>query len=795
MRSVGPTASRVRFGVLVGAVLAAGLVFFLTIELHLPGRTQAAVSLNGCTEAFEAGQPAAGDDQELRRALAAEFRSCLRPVLTGQVAFAAAGLAALAGVAALGYAGHPRWLVRRHRLLRLSTTASPRLVADLDELARTAGLARTPSWWLAPGRRTTGGQAFGLPGRRRVALDAGLLVLRARDLPAFRAVVRHELAHLRNRDIDMTYLTVWIWRAFVVVAVVPSLVLLAHPGLFVTPTRWSRQPAAAPAAELLTVLLVLTCLVYLLRNAVLRVRELHADAVATRIGGSAEELDRALAGLPATRSLAVRWGTHPSGPDRRRAVGDPTVLLAPRLGELVAVGLPLGVLTTNLLPLFGLRLGMEPVLGLGLLGLPVGAVLAAVLALSVWRSVARAAVAPGSWVDGRPPPGTGRMPHWSSAPLVLVGSYLAGTLLSVQIHDGGFGLPGTDPATRLTSALVLVAGAVLVAAWATAAARVAQAGPPPRWALPAVLAAAALAGGAACTVWLPFSLGGISLRPALGAAPAAGADIDWYAHVAAGSGTTLGQIYRLVNHPLVLPAATALWLVPACLSHRVGGGRTAVRRAVTVGLVGGAVAAVIGGLLPVAARLALPAEVRRAPPAGSVGAAFNEILDGATLMVVVLAVTVVTTVVVAGRGPGRPVTAPLAAMVTAMLAAVAYFAVATPVQCGINVWAADAPPSYCSAPPSTFQLAVTTHWVLVQGIVVAVPALLVVAVLRLVRRPAAPTGTTAAGPAPHSGAASEGRWARRVLTGALALLAALAAFYCWKILPNAYEVWLWTTFG
>lgn len=55
------------------------------------------------------------------------------------------------------------------------------------------------------------------------------------DPSAFRAVMLHELAHLRNRDVDKTYFTIGIWRAFVVVALIPFLILNLHPVLLYDP--------------------------------------------------------------------------------------------------------------------------------------------------------------------------------------------------------------------------------------------------------------------------------------------------------------------------------------------------------------------------------------------------------------------------------------------------------------------------------------------------------------------------------------------------------------------------------
>src|SRR5205823_4879351 len=116
-------------------------------------------------------------------------------------------------------------------------------------------------------------------GRRYVQLDAALVDTFATDPAAFRAVVLHELAHLRNRDVDVTYLTIAIWRSFVALAVLPLVLLLLHPSLFATPLRW-RLAELSPSLLLRAgvAMLVLAGLVYLTRNAVLRTRELYADA-------------------------------------------------------------------------------------------------------------------------------------------------------------------------------------------------------------------------------------------------------------------------------------------------------------------------------------------------------------------------------------------------------------------------------------------------------------------------------------------------------------------------------------
>ena len=89
--------------------------------------------------------------------------------------------------------------------------------------------------------------AFGLPWRRYVRLNAGLVVLRGQDPDGFRATIRHELAHLSNRDVDLTFATVAIWRAFTVVALLPFLVFALQPSLLSDPMHWRFSAVSATA--------------------------------------------------------------------------------------------------------------------------------------------------------------------------------------------------------------------------------------------------------------------------------------------------------------------------------------------------------------------------------------------------------------------------------------------------------------------------------------------------------------------------------------------------------------------
>jgi hypothetical protein len=105
-------------------------------------------------------------------------------------------------------------------------------------------LARPVDWLLAPHRAGLGGQAFGLPGRRK------------------------------------TYLTMSVWRSFVAVVILPFLALLLHPQLLWRPLQWEPPNFGPVQLSALVGLAALTGIVYLTRNAVLRVREVEADSTA-----------------------------------------------------------------------------------------------------------------------------------------------------------------------------------------------------------------------------------------------------------------------------------------------------------------------------------------------------------------------------------------------------------------------------------------------------------------------------------------------------------------------------------
>ncbi|MER5584629.1 M48 family metalloprotease [Streptomyces asoensis] len=281
----------------------------------------------------------------------------------------------------------PYWQVLRHGLLRLRPGSGdqPDLADAVFRLANDAGVT-VHGVWLNPDDYASNAVAFGHWRRRHIELASGM-AKRFDDPGTFEVIVRHELGHIRHRDLDTTQGVTALWRAFIV--------LLAVAFCFAV------SGDAGDGTYLLRLsfyLALLACLLYAARNVFLQSRELHADAFAVRgdapLGGRGEErrrsLDTFFVDLASGRDgNGLPFGTHPALQRRRAALRHPALAGELRPWEAALTGC-VALLAVNLLlgdsfdiMLTGLRLGLleadtlRPVytwLALPLL-LPAGAVL------------------------------------------------------------------------------------------------------------------------------------------------------------------------------------------------------------------------------------------------------------------------------------------------------------------------------------------------------------------------------------------------------------------------------------
>ncbi|MFI0778905.1 M48 family metalloprotease [Streptomyces sp. NPDC021212] len=195
------------------------------------------------------------------------------------------------------------------------------------------------------------GVAFGRARRRHVLLGRGVITLRERDPDAFEALVLHELAHLRNRDVDLTLITLGFLRAYAVLVFLP----VALGRLLALALDYRPLLYGASAAQLAG----LAALLVVARGQVLRIREYQADARVVRWQGRSEPLRRLLtvahaeagaraahrAGVPrpAVRRRTGTWlrrvtGLHPTAASRAAALDAPAPLMSPGFGFALVLG-------------------------------------------------------------------------------------------------------------------------------------------------------------------------------------------------------------------------------------------------------------------------------------------------------------------------------------------------------------------------------------------------------------------------------------------------------------------------
>jgi Zn-dependent protease with chaperone function len=350
-----PTDTDLRFVLLIFSVLSSTLFVYNLLSADFLG-AQINIALQ-CTRSVPTSL--SGDltslviiqQQNLNTACQSSYRYLLLGWFIG-------GIALVLLVAFIIYLLTPIWVLRREKLVPISVEDAPEVVAYLKSLCQEAGLSEFPLFVWNPLNQVSNGLGFGSLRRYYVMLTGGLVTLFYTDQPVFRAIILHELSHLRNADVNKTYFTIAIWWAFVLVALVPLAVYLL--------IRLPFTPLLT--ANLIWRVLVLAVFVYLTRNALLRAREFYADLRASTWPDVAKALNRVLA----TRGQAGKLGqahpswqklisVHPTSDERSLVLYDTRRLFRAGWWTAFGVGFAAGIALLPLQTLFSLFLDQSQI--------------------------------------------------------------------------------------------------------------------------------------------------------------------------------------------------------------------------------------------------------------------------------------------------------------------------------------------------------------------------------------------------------------------------------------------------
>lgn len=430
-----PTDTAIRFLLVLAAVTSATLYMFQSLWFVARGELFAA-AVTQCSAT--GGEGLSG----LIGTAAAQLR-CQAPVSRELAAFQIGCSTLVLLVGWILYRAWPSARERRWHLAEPDPSDAGPLIAEVQALAASAGIHPVPVLRLDAANPSVTGYAYGAGERARLGLTGGLVVTQVLDPAGFRAIVRHELGHVANRDVPWTYYAMAVWWAFLGLAVAPVVVLFAFRDLnYLLRLGW--RTAALAGLVALTI------------AALLRVRESYADARAAE-WGSADSLDRLLASAPrrvSRRPAPLR--THPDPAQRRHLLADPDGLYAGSGWAVFAAGIAGSTALAslgNLASLVSSRWAVVIASGV------VAPLLAAVVCTSAWRVGLREAV------RGQRLPAVGPIGLGLGLGLAL-GPMLSFDAAVGQVADGLMGWLG-----YLTWAIVTVGVSMLVVRWAVDCAR------------------------------------------------------------------------------------------------------------------------------------------------------------------------------------------------------------------------------------------------------------------------------------------------------------------------------------
>jgi len=317
-----PSDTDFRFVLLIFAILSASIFIYSSLYFFVPANADSSNAANRAYAAVEIAHP--GNSDTAFNAKIEALERYIYPSDRRQALWVIGCVIVELSVAFVIFLSFPRWKIWRSRLEPLNKREEMRdMIEYLTSLCREMNLSHYPTFVWDPSDLAAKGLAFGRLGQYYIALSAGLVYQFSVDRAAFRAIVLHELSHLRNDDVDKTYFTVSIYWIFVIAALVPILLVLTYEFVLAASLSFTGSQYLL-GINTIWRLVTLSVLVYLTRNAVLRAREIYADARASIVMGQDGALTRVLQSFPNSkrRTLPPLLRVHPTSAERSLMLTD-----------------------------------------------------------------------------------------------------------------------------------------------------------------------------------------------------------------------------------------------------------------------------------------------------------------------------------------------------------------------------------------------------------------------------------------------------------------------------------------
>ena len=571
-----PAGTRARFGLVVVLALVTSAKMALEVAYSVTSKRSTRCELAAGIDVFRASP-----DQSTLLARVTQYSAytkCEARFATPPTAWLPVGWPVLVlVVAVLAFYADRRWKTRRSRvspLTEFDDRASGFAISEeVTRLKEQAGVRAAVSCVVDLTSEARSATVLGSTGHPVLCLHFGLVMQRLRnaadgtDDPEFRAVLLHEFAHIRYGDVSAARGTMAVWRAFVLVALLPYLVISGVQVTYGTVPQGLNGINPVDARDIL-ITLVLAALGYLARCDVLRNREIYADREAVRNGADKQCWPTSTTDAVSWRERAARrfaglWRNHPGWDLRAVSLDDPHALFVVQAMPMFLAGVAAALIDTDVQYVDYVYFLSSPWLGSpwaaqAAVALP-AVLITLIVGVALWRLVAydghggsAAATGPRARVTGF------RTGLWLGAGIV-VGDLAAGQGTIRQLV----------PARPEMLLLVLAAG-VGFAVWTVQCAGALLARSPgqiPRWVMTVGLAGSflalswwfawwALAGGPYSTgisishsgylQYMKYRYGQSLVHPAILTV------VSWFQFV----------LNQLIGPPLDLLAVAAAWMIP-----------------------------------------------------------------------------------------------------------------------------------------------------------------------------------------------------------------------------------------